>query len=279
MSGGIICYDTIVNGQFPPGAAAYAAYVNGSVADQPNYAWIKTSFPGAQHIAVTLNGGADPEGPNPALDVENGAARVGDVPGWHARQAARGVARPIIYASAYTMKTGILPALAGAGIGRGSVRLWSAHYEREHICGPGSCALLPGDADGTQWTDAAMGRDLDRSLLAPGFFGPSALPAGWTYGPPAALAATGGRTSVGLEWQAPQGYPPPAGYRIWVYQGTLAHSSTLVGTYPRDAGAVGGWEGGGLVKGRVYTAHVAAMGSGGSRMRPYGFASAIFATG
>jgi hypothetical protein len=279
MSDGITCYDTIVNDQFPPGADAYAGYVDGSVADQPNYAWIAMSFPAAEHIAVTLDAGVDPPGLNPALDVENGAARVADVPGWHARQAARGVARPIVYASAYTMRDGILPVLAGAGIARTAVRLWSAHYEQEHICGPGTCALLPDDADGTQWTETAMGRDLDRSLLLRGFFGPTVLPPGWTYGPPAALAATGGHTTVGLEWAAPQGYPAPAGYRIWVYRGTLAHASALVESYPRNAGAVNGWEGGGLVRGQVYTAHVAAAGPGWSRMRPYGFASAIFATG
>ena len=66
---GITMYDTIYNDQFPPGAAAYAAYVDGSIGDQPNYAFIVSAFPKAQHLSISLFGNnAD------ALDVESGAA-------------------------------------------------------------------------------------------------------------------------------------------------------------------------------------------------------------
>ena len=62
-------YDTIYNDQFPAGAAAYAAYVDGGIGDQPNYAYIVSKFPKAQHLSISLFGNnAD------ALDVESGAA-------------------------------------------------------------------------------------------------------------------------------------------------------------------------------------------------------------
>lgn len=280
MTNGITLYDTIANDQFPQGAAAYAAYVDGGLANQPNYAYITTQFPQAQHLSIA----GDPAHDAMALDVENGDAAPGDVPGWHQRQVKRGVARPVIYASAWTMQAQVLPALADADIERSATRLWVAHYTYSpHICGPRSCGALDIDADGCQWTPNAVidgkARDLDCSLLQPGFFGE--LPKDWTYGPPLALSATGGHTSARLQWQPPQGYPElPAAYRVWIYRGTRADKSTLVASYPRDAvdGALS-WQGGGLERGRLYVAHVAAMGVDGQRMRPYGFSSALFMTG
>jgi hypothetical protein len=274
MSDLITCYDTIADDQFPAGAAAYAGYVDGQLDDQPNYSFILAQFPNAEHLSITLFADVDAD----TADVENGAMAPADVPGWHARQVARGIARPVVYASAWTMQHQVLPVLAGAGIGRAAVRLWTAHYgQGEHICGPGSCGALGTDADGSQWTPNALGRDLDQSALLPGFFGE--LPAGWTYGPPLALAATGGHTSVRLEWQPPQGYPElPAAYRIWVYRGTHASAGTLVPSYPRTAAGLD-WEGGSLERGKVYTAHVSAEGPGSTRLRDFGFAAAIFMTG
>ena len=164
-------YDTIYNDQFPAGAAAYAAYVDGGIGDQPNYAYIVSKFPKAQHLSVALfsENNAD------ALDVEPGASTPSDIPSWYAAQRKRGIQRPCVYASASTMNSEILPVLSGAGIARNTVRLWTAHYEvGEHICGPDSCGALSINADGTQWTPnaAVNGQtlDLDQSLLLDNFF-------------------------------------------------------------------------------------------------------------
>ena len=176
---GIVMYDAIDNSQFPPGAQAYAAYVNGNLADQPNYFHVVAAFPSAHHLSITLFPGAHAN----VLDVEGGASGPADVPGWITWQHASGAWRPGIYASASTMEAGVLPALSAAGIARSSVRLWTAHYGLgEHICGPSSCGQLSIDADGCQWTETAMGRDLDQSLLLPDFFGtPKPSPAAtWT---------------------------------------------------------------------------------------------------
>jgi hypothetical protein len=275
VTDGITCYDACANDQYPSSLEAAAAYVDGSLGNEPNFSYIVAAFPRAQHLSIALN----PEHEAIALDVENGAAPPSAVPAWHAAQAARGIVRPCVYASVWTMQAQVLPLLADADISLSATRLWTAHYGHgEHICGPASCGLLPVGADGTQWTDNALGRNLDQSLLLPGFFGQ--LPADWTYGPPLAVAATGGRQSVRLEWQPPQGYPElPVAYRIWIYRGTRADQSTLVPTYPRDAIGELSWQGGGLERGSVYCAHVSAMGVDGERMRPYGYSAALFKTG
>jgi hypothetical protein len=160
-------YDTAVNDQFPAGAAAYAAYVDGGVGNQPNYAYIVSAFPKALHLSIALSAANNAD----ALDVEPGASSPSDIPGWYARQVARGIQRPVIYASVSAMNDTILPLLSQAGIARARTRLWTAHYGLgQHICGPGSCGALSIDADGTQWTSSAMGLVLDQSLLLEGFF-------------------------------------------------------------------------------------------------------------
>jgi hypothetical protein len=178
VTSGITCFDTAFNDQFPPGAAAYAAYVDGGIGSQPNYAYIVSAFPQAHHLSIALFPDRDAD----ALDVESGAAQASDIPGWYARQRARGIARPVIYAGAYNMETVVVPVVQSLPGARSSVRLWSAHYGLgEHICSPSSCKAVSIAMDGTQWCDDAMGRTLDQSLLTADFFGtppaPSPAPA------------------------------------------------------------------------------------------------------
>jgi hypothetical protein len=160
-------FDTALNDQFPGGAAAYAAYVDGDIGNQPNYAYIVTAFPQAQHLSIALYATDNAD----VLDVEAGAAAPSDIPGWYATQVQRGIARPVIYANASTMNAAVLPVLSQAGIARAETRLWTAHYgEGEHICGPDTCGALSINADGTQWTSDALGLVLDQSLLLDNFF-------------------------------------------------------------------------------------------------------------
>jgi hypothetical protein len=160
-------FDTVVNNQFPPGAAAYAAYVDGGLGDQPNYAYIVRTFPTAHHLSIALFASDNAD----ALDVEPGAAAPADIPGWYERQVKRGIQRPVIYASASMMNDQILPVLSQSGIARAKTRLWTAHYGLgEHICAPNSCGALGIEADGTQWTSSARGLVLDQSLLLDNFF-------------------------------------------------------------------------------------------------------------
>lgn len=278
MTGNITMYDTITNSEFPAGAEAYAAYVDGGVGDQPNYPHIVQAYPKAQHLSIAVH--ADHNAA--ALDVEPGATWPPEsAVAWYAAQRARGLARPCLYASVDNMEAFAVPLIEAAQIPRTAVRLWTAHYgEGEHICGPKTCGHLSIDADGTQWTDNALGRSLDQSKLLAGFFAvPSPTPpANWTYGPPLDLQATGGHTTVRLSWERPAGAPePPARYHVYIYNGADCSRSTLVRSYPRGA-AGPSWEGGSLVTGKHYTAHVVAAGAEGTHVRPYSYASAEFAT-
>ena len=170
---GIVMFDSAYDDQFPPGAAAYAAYVDGGIGSQPNYAYIVSAFPAAHHLSIAL----DPSANADCLDIVNGAATPESAAAWYGRQWAGGVARPCFYASASTTQANVVPVIEAAGIARSSARLWTAHYGLgEHICGPQSCGALGIDADGTQWTSSAMGRDLDQSLLMADFFGTPPAP-------------------------------------------------------------------------------------------------------
>lgn len=168
MSSLITMYDAITDSQFPSDPQAVAGYVDGDLADQPNFSWLVRNFPSAHRLSITL----DPSKDADALDVETRAASPSDFPGWYARQRRRGIDRPCGYANASTMEEFVVPVIRAAPILRSAVRLWSAHYTEEpHICGPKSCRATSIDMDGTQWTSHALGRDLDQSLLLDDFFG------------------------------------------------------------------------------------------------------------
>lgn len=170
---GTTMFDSVTVANLPAGSGfAYAGYVDGRFA---NLAEIRDRFPGARVLSIAVNAAHDAD----CLDIEQGDATPGQAAAWFLRQKARGINRPCLYASAFVMDTEVIPALKAAGIGAGEIRLWSAHYSgHEHLCGPASCRELGITADATQWTDRAMGRNLDQSLLAVDFFG-AASPANW----------------------------------------------------------------------------------------------------
>jgi len=274
----VTMFDTALNDQFPAGAAAYAAYVDGRVGNQPNYPYIVKAFPEADHLSVALFPGDDAD----CLDIEPGAANPADAAGWYERQVTRGVYRPCFYASADTMETELIPIMVASGFPRDQVRLWSAHYGRgQHICGPSSCRLTSVEMDGTQWCDDAMSRNLDQSLLLPGFFAPRPVPDP-RYGPPLALSAKAGRTSVKLSWEPPApaaGLAEASEYQVFIYKGTGPSAASIVKSYPRNAGDALVFKGGSLPKRSLCTAHVVASGPGGAHVKPFTYASVTFTTG
>jgi hypothetical protein len=163
-------YDSIEVSQIPAGAPAVAGYTSGN---WPTFASLARLFPHARRLSIAVNAGQDAD----VLDVEAGDATIAQAAAWVRRKKSRGAARPALYAAASNMGA-LLHAVEAAGITRASVRLWSAHYGAgAHICGPGSCRY-PGvpACDGTQWTQNALGRNLDESLLADDFFATSPAP-------------------------------------------------------------------------------------------------------
>jgi peptidoglycan hydrolase-like protein with peptidoglycan-binding domain len=162
----LVMFDDVNVFLLPAGAYAYAGYLDGHYA---NFGQVKKAHASARLVGIVTRARDDGD----ALDVEPGDAAISEVPGWVARQHARGVARPVVYVSAASAQP-VIGTLAAAGIGRAAYRLWLAHYGfGAHICGPGSCGYP--QADATQFTSKALGRSLDESLLADDFFGEQPL--------------------------------------------------------------------------------------------------------
>lgn len=159
----IIMFDAIDLAQIPVGPAAAAGYVDGKWQTFPELA---ARYPNARLLSIAVSAEHDAD----CLDVETGDATPADVPGWYARQRARGTERPCIYASASVMEASVIPLVRSGAIARPLVRLWSAHYSGVHICSASSCGAVSIPVDGTQWTDRAWGRPLDESLLLADFF-------------------------------------------------------------------------------------------------------------
>lgn len=153
-------YDSVTASEIPSTAQAAAGYVGGN---WPTAHLLAGKFPHVLTIAV--NAGEDAE----CLDIENGDATPAQAVAWVRRQLARGVKRPAVYCSLW-LAWGVWLRLKVARIKRGQVRIFTAHYTyKPHRCGP-LCGL-PTRADATQFTDHALGRNLDASLCAPDFFG------------------------------------------------------------------------------------------------------------
>lgn len=150
----LVMYDSVDVGQIPVDAQAAAGYVGGH---WPTYAELCRRLPHAHVLSIAVTAEEDAD----CLDVETGDATPQQAPAWVRRQLHRGVWRPALYANLSTMPA-VVHELAQAGLNRDQVRLWVAHYTGEpHI---------PTGYDACQWTDRALGRNLDESLLADAFF-------------------------------------------------------------------------------------------------------------
>lgn len=162
----ITMFDDITVTALPTGGSyAYAGYINGM---WPTFDALKERFPHARllDVAVFASGNAT------CLDIERGDATIAEAPAWFERQVARGVYRPVFYIQASNMKALELE-LAAAHIERSAYRLWIAHYTRQpHLCSPKTCGYGRTRADATQWTQTALGVNLDQSILLPDFFDP-----------------------------------------------------------------------------------------------------------
>jgi hypothetical protein len=157
-------YDSVTISEIPAKAQAVAGYVNGRYQTFPQ---LKANFPHAHRLSIAVSASADAE----CLDVESGDATNDQAPSWVLRQLKRGVKRPVVYTSLSNADT-LLRYLAIHGIKRNQIRLWTAHYTGSaHRCTADCGFGLHEKADATQWSNTALGRNLDVSLCAPDFFG------------------------------------------------------------------------------------------------------------
>jgi hypothetical protein len=159
----IVMFDSIEVSTVPAHPPAVAGYVGGW---WPTFRALVRRFPRAHHLSIAVHANEDAE----ALDIERGDATIAQAAGWVRRQQRRGVRRPVLYIS-ISQAAELLRVLAAAGIRRHEVRLWTAHYSyRPHLCSP-ACGFGDVHADATQYSDRALGRNLDESLVGVGFFG------------------------------------------------------------------------------------------------------------
>lgn len=160
-----VMFDTVTVSQVPSLANtsrdAVAGYIDGRFKDE---AELVHAFPHAHHLSIAVFASDDAD----CLDIETGDAQPEQAPGWYLRQVKRGVWRPCLYANRSTMPA-VESTMAQAGIHRELFRLWVADFtDTPH---------LPAGFDACQWTDHALGRNLDESLCLDSFFPAPRVPA------------------------------------------------------------------------------------------------------
>lgn len=156
----ITMYDSVTVSTVPHDARAVAGYVDGRYRSFDPL--VHLFYPRAHCISITVLGGTAE-----VLDVEPGDVRPQHAAGWVKRMLALGHWRPCIYASLSTMPE-VIANLNAAGLHRTQYRLWVADWT--------GVPHIPAGYDACQYTDRAMGRNLDASLCADSF---------WKTAPPA----------------------------------------------------------------------------------------------
>lgn len=147
-----VMFDTVTLETIPARPFALGGYTSGLF---PTYLPLRRAFPHAHtiSIAVTTAHHAD------CLDVEPGDAEPAQAGPWARADLAAGFSKPCLYSDLAEMPA-VKQSLA-AWLGpnwRQRVLLWLAWYRFR----PG---LVPG-YDAVQWTDRALGRNLDQSTVA-----------------------------------------------------------------------------------------------------------------
>jgi hypothetical protein len=159
----VVMYDSVDVQQIPRSALAVAGYVGGH---WPTFPQLVQLFPQAHRTSIAISASEDAD----MLDIENGDAVPAQAPAWVKRQHSLGKPRPAVYCS-LSVAWQVWLRLKLAGIRRGAVRIVTAHYNgKPHRCSPLCHFGFWTRADATQYTDRALGRNLDASLCAPNFF-------------------------------------------------------------------------------------------------------------
>lgn len=154
----IVMFDTVTTREIPSLANtsrdAVAGYVDGLFRNESE---VFHQDPRAHHLSIAVRASDVAD----CLDIENGDATPAEAPHWWHEATLRGIWRPCLYASISVIPQ-VVDAMKSAGIHRTSYRVWAAHYTFVPHVEPGT--------DATQWTDKALGRNLDESLCLDSFF-------------------------------------------------------------------------------------------------------------
>ena len=170
----LFMYDDINTSLIPKDAEAVAGYIGGH---WPTYTRVVAGWPHAKHLSIAVSTLYDAD----CLDVEPGDATIALAPAWVKRQLklrrekvkTYNTKLPWVYTSA-SWGNKLIAALRAAGLVQGQDYIWwSAHYDPargKHFCSPKCYPGLLHTAQATQFTDKALGRHLDESVLGPGLF-------------------------------------------------------------------------------------------------------------
>lgn len=151
---------------------AIAAYGNGKFA---NFTAAKAEFPHHHVLEIDVSG----QGIGNAGDFEAGDMNPAHAGSWAKGRRAAGIRRPVLYFSVSNWET-VMHSLRDAGLARGEVRIWTAHYTgRAHLCSSACGFGVSGTADATQWGSSDSpgtlkapfaGRNIDVSMTSERFF-------------------------------------------------------------------------------------------------------------
>lgn len=164
-------YDSVSVGALPPGAYAYAGYVDGIYATW-NALVARFGKSGAHLLSITVNG-ADWAMAHSIDDEPGDATNATAVQFVLARLRLKSV--PIVYTSASNLAT-LEADLSRAGVARTRYLLWSAHYTGSpHFCAVHTCGYgTSTPADATQYASSQynpIGGNKDISVVSKAFFG------------------------------------------------------------------------------------------------------------
>jgi len=160
-------YDSVDVAEIPTSAQAAAGYVGGK---WPTYFELVKLYPHKPLLGIAISADEDAR----CLDVETGDATNAQAAAWVKRQHALGCKRPVLYTSVSNWPA-LQGALAAGGVkwgfpGRRNYRRWSAHYTGSpHRCSRRCWKGFKGRAAATQWTNKALGRNLDASRCSHSF--------------------------------------------------------------------------------------------------------------
>ena len=160
-------YDSVDVPVIPSNAQAVAGYVGGK---WPTYFELVKQFPHIPKLSIAISAAENAR----CLDVETGDATNSEAAAWVKRQHQLGCKRPILYTSVSNWRA-LEDALKAGGVTRGlpgrrHYRRWSAHYTLiPHRCTRRCGFGFRGKAAATQYTNKALGRNLDASLCAHDF--------------------------------------------------------------------------------------------------------------
>lgn len=168
--GATVMFDSVTVMEIPKRAPAVAGYVDGK---WKTFHMLKTTHPHAWRLPIAVFAQDNAV----CLDVETGDAEPAEAAAWVKRQRKRGIKCPVVYSSVSQIDM-VIGMLREAGLkvhtdrNKSDVRIWTAHYTfTPHLCGPHSCGEMDSiSAHATQWTDTALGRNLDESMLHRDFF-------------------------------------------------------------------------------------------------------------